>query len=294
MGENCVLVPYLRCHVLRYHEWMQNPDLLEATGSEPLSLSEEYEMQQSWQIDQEKCTFIVLDKTKCDLSLDPQHADNKKDHDDEEDIDFVQRNVSAMVGDVNLFLSEEDGDDHDHGEGDDNDDQRHCAKQQNGMDNNNNNNENVQRPRPKLQAEVDIMIAEEGARGKGIGKEATCLMIQYATDCLGIYRFFAKINARNTASRKLFRDCLGFSQGDYVECFDQYEYQLQRQQQRRRGSSHRTPNDSATTGAPSHHLRDAIDHVLNGQDLIYMVCCKAPQLEKDLGKNNDNTIKQSL
>jgi hypothetical protein len=32
VGKHAVLVPYLREHVLRYHEWMQDPELLDPGG----------------------------------------------------------------------------------------------------------------------------------------------------------------------------------------------------------------------------------------------------------------------
>lgn len=54
------LVPYLRRHVPQYHRWMQDPAILAATESEPLSLAEEEENQQSWLTATDKLTFIIL------------------------------------------------------------------------------------------------------------------------------------------------------------------------------------------------------------------------------------------
>jgi hypothetical protein len=51
IGEKVVLVPYMRDHVPRYHQWMQDPALLLATGSEPLTLEQEYEIHLSWTTD---------------------------------------------------------------------------------------------------------------------------------------------------------------------------------------------------------------------------------------------------
>ncbi|KAG7011875.1 N-acetyltransferase 9-like protein [Cucurbita argyrosperma subsp. argyrosperma] len=47
-GERVILVPYMEAHVPKYHEWMKDPALLQATGSEPLTLDQEYQMQLSW------------------------------------------------------------------------------------------------------------------------------------------------------------------------------------------------------------------------------------------------------
>ena len=58
-SNRLVLLPYRKSNVVQYHAWMQSPSLLEATASEPLSLQEEYAMQQTWRDDPTKCTFIV-------------------------------------------------------------------------------------------------------------------------------------------------------------------------------------------------------------------------------------------
>ncbi|XP_015690399.1 N-acetyltransferase 9-like protein isoform X1 [Oryza brachyantha] len=91
VGERAVLVPYLREHVPRYHEWMQDPALLEATASEPLSLDQEFDVHRSWTLDPLKHTFIVLDKELIDG-------------------EFVVGNphTEAMVGDVNIYMNDPD------------------------------------------------------------------------------------------------------------------------------------------------------------------------------------------
>lgn len=47
-GEKVILVPYMKEHVPKYHQWMLDPVLLEATASESLTLEQEYQMHLSW------------------------------------------------------------------------------------------------------------------------------------------------------------------------------------------------------------------------------------------------------
>ncbi|KAG0055538.1 N-acetyltransferase 9 [Gryganskiella cystojenkinii] len=91
VGHSCVLVPYLKRHVEHYNTWMQSPELLEMTASEPLTLEEEYEMQESWHVDEKKCTFIILAKETPEQEITPKNALSQK-----------------MVGDVNLFYNDHD------------------------------------------------------------------------------------------------------------------------------------------------------------------------------------------
>ena len=59
-GTRVILVPYEREHVEKYHGWMEDPAILQATASEPLTLEKEYQMQKSWRHDEDKLTFILL------------------------------------------------------------------------------------------------------------------------------------------------------------------------------------------------------------------------------------------
>ncbi|KAJ4839262.1 hypothetical protein Tsubulata_045063 [Turnera subulata] len=196
-GEKVILAPYMEAHVPKYHQWMQDPALLQATGSEPLSLQEEYQMQLSWTQDPLKRTFIVLDK---DLVQDDfVHGDSH-----EEVILlvgsvsivqvalFISYNgltvspLSAMVGDVNIYMNDFDD--------------------------------------PQL-AEIEIMIAEHKSRGKGLGKEAVSMMMAYAVQNLGIHVFRAKIGESNGASLNMFRK-LGFEEASHSEVFKEVTLEL--------------------------------------------------------------------
>ena len=232
MGTKTILVPYRPHHIIRYHEWMKSPFLLDMTGSEPLSIEEEIKMQESWKNDDEKCTFIVLAKSACSCTDVIQNIEEDAGNDDDEitcknagatetktgtetdtylNYDFVVGTLDAMVGDVNLFLSDIEDD-----SGEDDDSQGE-------------NQEHTSIPKEALgrQAELDVMIAEENYRRMGIGKEATLLMMLYGAKNLEIRKFVVKIKEDNLASRKLF-DNLGFQECNYAACFKEYELEYTR------------------------------------------------------------------
>ncbi|XP_056641747.1 N-acetyltransferase 9-like protein isoform X1 [Diorhabda sublineata] len=147
--QRVILVPYKKKHVLKYHEWMKSESLQQLTASEPLTLEEEYEMQKSWLRDENKLTFIILDKAK---------------------YEETQNEIDSMIGDTNLFFA--------------NADDRICA-------------------------EAEIMIAEEWARKRKCGWEATLLMFMYGIDYLGVKQYIVKISYQNDISIKMFND-MGF------------------------------------------------------------------------------------
>ncbi|PBP25143.1 N-acetyltransferase [Diplocarpon rosae] len=75
---------------------MKDEQIQAETASEPLSLPEEYKMQQSWRADHDKLTFIAcLPLPSPTTALEPGISDSP----------------TQMLGDVNLFLTPSDEDD---------------------------------------------------------------------------------------------------------------------------------------------------------------------------------------
>ncbi|KAL4797587.1 GNAT domain-containing protein [Aspergillus venezuelensis] len=93
-----LLVPYSAWHVPRYHEWMKDEEIQQATASEPLSIEEEYAMQRSWREDADKLTFIVCRPVSDTKEWSVLRL--KDEHDAPEN----------MIGDINLFLRVEEDD----------------------------------------------------------------------------------------------------------------------------------------------------------------------------------------
>uniref|UniRef100_A0A7S3VKR6 N-acetyltransferase domain-containing protein n=1 Tax=Dunaliella tertiolecta TaxID=3047 RepID=A0A7S3VKR6_DUNTE len=230
-GDACILVPYLECHVPRYHSWMQSPELQEATASEPLSLEEEYAMQKSWKEDADKLTFIILDSSLSEPSI--------------KELDLVK----PMAGDVNIFLTplEEEAEEDESEEGDADGRPKgvqgssapagtagHLKQQQHQQYGQHDNQDvsqsshNVRDSSTSLQAsiaEVEVMVAEPGSRRKGIAQEAVRLMMAFAAQKLNITRFRAKILSSNSASLALFKK-LGFKETKLVPIFSEVHLEL--------------------------------------------------------------------
>ncbi|KAJ2072289.1 hypothetical protein GGH13_002786 [Coemansia sp. S155-1] len=133
------------------------------TGSEPLTIEEEYEMQQTWRTDDDKCTFIVLAKPL------PDNDNNTFDS-------------SRMIGDVNFYLN------------------------------------NVYNPH---EAELEVMIAEDGCSGKGVATEVLQLMMHYAVHDVGVTDLVVRIKESNAASIHIFEQKFGFTETERSKAFQE-------------------------------------------------------------------------
>ncbi|XP_054249806.1 alpha/beta-tubulin-N-acetyltransferase 9 isoform X3 [Indicator indicator] len=108
------------------------------------------------------------------LSLEQEYEMQRSWRDDTDKCTFIVldgeqwrgQDQDCMVGDVNLFLTD---------------------------------------PEDPTLAEIEIMIAEPGYRGRGFGKEATLMMMSYGVRNLGITKFEAKIGQENEASICMFK-----------------------------------------------------------------------------------------
>ncbi|CAI5444051.1 unnamed protein product [Caenorhabditis angaria] len=159
----------------------------------------------NWMADEEIRRLTASDR----LSLEEEYEMQRNWREDEDKLTFIvldatvfggekKREVGAMVGDVNLFI----------GEGE--------AENGDGF----------------AQAEIEVMIAEEAARGKGIATEAVKLIVGYAIETLKIRHFFVKITDDNTSSLHLFEKKLKFTLKSHNKIFNEYNLELEDEEER--------------------------------------------------------------
>ncbi|PSR90791.1 GNAT domain-domain-containing protein [Coniella lustricola] len=220
------LVPYDSRHVPRYHEWMSDPKIQEATASEPLSLEEEYENQESWRASHDKLTFILCQPVSADADGSVEESicgddGNAKIAVSSGKVDAADR----MIGDINFFLYPDNEDEDEDARGADS-----ARQQQN---------------KKLCVGEVDIMIAGEYDRRKGLGLAAVtaflhyiwsnldAILAEYASDIedkdngagLELKLLMAKIKTTNAGSIALFKR-LGFEQEGEVNYFGELKMVL--------------------------------------------------------------------
>jgi Acetyltransferase (GNAT) domain len=75
-------------------------------------------------------------------------------------------------------------------------------------------------------AEIEVMIAEQGSRRRGLASEALMLLMAYAVTHLGVTRFVAKIGEDNTPSLLLFRAHLGYQDLSHSAVFREHTLML--------------------------------------------------------------------
>jgi RimJ/RimL family protein N-acetyltransferase len=229
-GTNVILVPYRPEHVPTYHEWMKDAKLLELTSSEPLTYEEEANMQIEWRDDENKCTFVILARDLLVLNRDGDDDADVNDgcafpppphevEDGEEGTDrwsypsLMGDTMHAMIGDVNLFLSDVDDDD---------DEVANSSPGTSPCDRNDPTSM-ARRRRRKRQSEIDVMIALPTHRHRDLGSEIALMVMHYASSNLNVSRFYAKIHETNVSSLRLFECKLGYSRCGYAKCFGEYE-----------------------------------------------------------------------
>merc|ERR1719474_794827 len=100
--------------------------------------------------------------------------------------------------------------------------------------------------------ELNIMIAEDKSRRKGIATETLQLILEFARKHFELRQFIAKIQHDNESSIKLFKK-VGFVETDYVETFKEYTFSLsfEDEEDLKKGKGAHPPSQ--------HHINDLLE-----------------------------------
>lgn len=185
---------------------MQDAELRAATASEPLSLDEEYAMQASWRSDADKLTFIAC--TAPDAAAAAASAAALKDEAAAALPVVVKGTMHdappAMIGDVNLFLVE------DEDEEDDEERARHDREAA------------AAAMAVPVIGEVEIMVASKMHQGQGFGRAVLDAFLTYVRRNLDavLGEFAASLPGGRPASLKYLRVKIGAENERSVRLFE--------------------------------------------------------------------------
>lgn len=184
-----LLVPYSAHHVPQYHRWMSSSQLRMLTASEELTLEEELDNQKSWREDSDKLTFISVDASSWNQRNRQLGAAREEQNCKQDVIATIDDEDATMRGDVNMFFQEDEAN------------------------------------ASHILGEVNIMVANPSARGKGFGKRVLLIFLWYvlsqrslltAEYCAAgkstehtLVAFVAKIDQENRVSISMF-EAVGF------------------------------------------------------------------------------------
>ncbi|KZS91818.1 hypothetical protein SISNIDRAFT_456399 [Sistotremastrum niveocremeum HHB9708] len=241
-GSKVVLVPYRKEHVPIYHQWMSSPELLRLTASEPLTLEQEYDMQEKWLVDEDKLTFIILARPELENKHEARyhHTDDHDQHHSASQqpgsamplpvLTLTPEEISQlpMIGDVNLFFKGKPSE-------------------------------------PEFEVEAEVMIADPAYRRTGRASESLQLILTYALThphlLVPPQSLVVRIGMENEPSIRLFQG-LGFHVVKTVEVFGEVELRLRLNE----GNEGLARNEFEGGGEKDRTVRDgdALQHAVGG------------------------------
>ncbi|KAI8457809.1 GNAT domain-containing protein [Phakopsora pachyrhizi] len=174
---------------------MSDEEIRESTASDRLTLEEEYEMCRSWSNDEDKLTFIIIERDRSLLIKEEEEEEEGREggYKSKEslvrDIQLIHQDSSKMIGDVNLFLS---------------------------PDGSTADDEDVEKNDEGIRAELEIMIASKSHRSRGLATESLRLFLSFIILNFRINTSNLKTNINNNLITDIDRDRESAEEEDHL------------------------------------------------------------------------------